>query len=192
MSVTSEAINAVANRRANSLTAIVRSELERMILSGELKSGQRLIEQQLASQLDVSRGPVREALRALERAGLVTGVDNLGMFVRQVGIEEAIEVILTELGKVATEPVADHELERSKEWLIGSQTMRQQRNMSQAMEYGVHEVLGFGYKLVDEAPKIIQRVTKEDIVTAAAGVFDKSKAVFVKLVPELEEEVARD
>ena len=92
MTITSEAINAVANRRASSLTAIVQSELERMILSGELEPGQRLNEQQLASQLGVSRGPVREALRVLERAGLVTGVANLGMFVRQVGIEEAVEM----------------------------------------------------------------------------------------------------
>ncbi len=46
----------------------------------------------MATQLGVSRGPVREALRSLERAGLVNGIANLGMFVRQVGIEEAIEM----------------------------------------------------------------------------------------------------
>jgi DNA-binding GntR family transcriptional regulator len=40
----------------------------------------------------VSRGPVREALRALERAGLVNGVPNVGMFVRQVGLHEAVEL----------------------------------------------------------------------------------------------------
>jgi DNA-binding GntR family transcriptional regulator len=92
MKVASEAIGAVASRRASSLTAIVQSELERMIISGDLASGQRLNEQHLAVQLRVSRGPIREALRALERAGLVTGVANLGMFVRQVGVDEAVEM----------------------------------------------------------------------------------------------------
>jgi DNA-binding GntR family transcriptional regulator len=63
-----------------------------MILSGELGSGQRLNEQHLATQFGVSRGPVREALRALERASYVTSIPNLGMFVRQIGIEEALEL----------------------------------------------------------------------------------------------------
>lgn len=92
MKVASDAIGAVASRRSSSLTSIVQTELERMIVAGELEAGQRLNEQQLASQLGVSRGPVREALRSLERAGLVTGVANLGMFVRQVGVEEALEL----------------------------------------------------------------------------------------------------
>jgi DNA-binding GntR family transcriptional regulator len=92
MKVDSDAVGAVAKRRAGSLTAIVQAEIERMIISGGLETGQRLNEQQLAVQLGVSRGPVREALRALERAGLVNGVANLGMFVRHVGIEEAVEL----------------------------------------------------------------------------------------------------
>jgi DNA-binding GntR family transcriptional regulator len=92
MKVASEAIGAVASRRATSLAAIVQGEIERMIVAGELEAGQRLNEQHLATQLGVSRGPVREALRSLERAGLVNGIANLGMFVRQVGIEEAIEM----------------------------------------------------------------------------------------------------
>lgn len=92
MKVASDAIGAVASRRARSLTVIVRDEIERMIVSGDLEAGQRLNEQQLAVQLGVSRGPVREALRALERGGLVTGIANLGMFVRHLGIGEAIEL----------------------------------------------------------------------------------------------------
>ncbi len=92
MNVGSDAIGAVASRKASSLREIVQSEVERMILDGDLAAGERLNEQKLASQLGVSRGPVREALRALERSGLVTGVVNLGVFVRQVGVEEAVEI----------------------------------------------------------------------------------------------------
>jgi DNA-binding GntR family transcriptional regulator len=86
------ALAAIELRRTQSLTAIVTKELERMILSGELKAGERLNEQVLASRLGVSRGPVREATRALERAGLVTVIANQGVFVRQIGFEEAIEI----------------------------------------------------------------------------------------------------
>lgn len=63
-----------------------------MILSGEIKAGERLNEQVLATRLGVSRGPVREATRALERAGLVTVMVNQGVFVRQIGFDEAIEI----------------------------------------------------------------------------------------------------
>lgn len=92
MSEGSDAVAAIALRRTQSLTAIVHKELERMILSGELKAGERLNEQLLASRLGVSRGPVREAIRTLERAGLVTGIVNYGVFVRQIGVEEAMEL----------------------------------------------------------------------------------------------------
>jgi DNA-binding GntR family transcriptional regulator len=87
-----EALVAIEFRRTQSLTAIVARELERLILGGELKAGERLNEQAIATRLGVSRGPVREATRALERAGLVTVIANQGVFVRQVGFEEAIEI----------------------------------------------------------------------------------------------------
>lgn len=100
------------------------------------------------------------------------------------GIDEALEVILAELERVAKEPVTDEELRRSKEWLAGSQTMKLQRNISQAVEYGTYEALGFGYGVVDEIAGIIRAVTKERIQKAAAAVFDREKAVRVRLVPE--------
>ena len=85
-------LEAISHRRAQSLTALVRDELERCILSGEIGAGERLNELSLATRLGVSRGPVREAVRLLERDGLVTSVVNQGAFVRQVSIEEASEL----------------------------------------------------------------------------------------------------
>jgi DNA-binding GntR family transcriptional regulator len=87
-----DAIAAIAHRRSHSLTAIVQRELERMILGGELRAGERLNEQALATQLGVSRGPIREATRALERAGLLSAIVNQGVFVRQLSREEASEI----------------------------------------------------------------------------------------------------
>ena len=46
--------------------------LRTSFLSGELRPGDRLVETHLAEQLQVSRTPIREALRQLQREGLVT------------------------------------------------------------------------------------------------------------------------
>ena len=51
--------------QTSSLTSVVQSELERMILSGELEPGAKLTEMALAARLGVSRGPLREAFRML-------------------------------------------------------------------------------------------------------------------------------
>lgn len=86
------AADAIAQRRSVSLTSIVQKELESMILSGRVKSGERLNEQQLAKQLGVSRGPVREAVMALESAGLLESSANRGSFVREVSLDELLEL----------------------------------------------------------------------------------------------------
>ena len=53
------------------LREVVAGQLRSMILGGELKPGQRLVEGQLAERLGVSRNPVREAMRSLEATGLI-------------------------------------------------------------------------------------------------------------------------
>jgi len=82
----------VAEFRAHTLTGVVQHEIERMILSGELKPGQRLNEKAVADKLAVSRGPVREACRALAELGLVYLVPNRGVFIKRVTRDDAIEV----------------------------------------------------------------------------------------------------
>jgi DNA-binding GntR family transcriptional regulator len=77
--------------RASSLGSRIRAELERMILDGTLAPGERLNEVALARRLGVSRGPVREAARSLERLGLVTVILNRGAFVRTVPLDEALD-----------------------------------------------------------------------------------------------------
>ena len=78
--------------QSHSLTTLVQRELERRILAGELEPGDKLAEEDIASDLNVSRGPVREAFRALEQAGLVRTEKNRGVFVRQVSVSDADEI----------------------------------------------------------------------------------------------------
>jgi DNA-binding GntR family transcriptional regulator len=59
----------------------VREELQRRILSGESKPGERLTQQNLAKELGVAQGTVRESLFELEWLGLVESVERLGVFV---------------------------------------------------------------------------------------------------------------
>lgn len=82
----------IALLQSSSLTSVVQGELERMILSGELAPGEKLTEMTLATRLGVSRGPLREAFRMLEEAGLVRTEKNRGVFVRDIPIDEAIEI----------------------------------------------------------------------------------------------------
>jgi DNA-binding GntR family transcriptional regulator len=80
------------NRRAETLSSLVAEELERMIIGGELQAGDRINESALAQAFSVSRGPIREACRSLEKGNLVRVVTNRGVFVREMGVAEATEI----------------------------------------------------------------------------------------------------
>jgi phosphonate utilization transcriptional regulator len=109
--------SAIALLRRHSLTSLVQQELERRILAGDILPGDKLNESDVAAELDVSRGPVREAFRALEQAGLVVTEKNRGVFVRQVSLQEADEIYevragLDELiGRLAAERATGREIE---------------------------------------------------------------------------------
>ncbi|WP_166459533.1 GntR family transcriptional regulator [Amycolatopsis pithecellobii] len=62
--------------RAGSLVETVREQLRHAILSGELPPGEAVRDSVLAARMEVSRAPVREALRALEQSGLVVKKPN--------------------------------------------------------------------------------------------------------------------
>lgn len=71
---------------------LMQEEIERLIMTGELAVGARVNESELAQRFNTSRGPIREALRALEEAGLVRNEKNRGVFVREIAFEEADEI----------------------------------------------------------------------------------------------------
>jgi len=75
--------------KRQSLPTLVLEELELMIRDGRLKPGDPLRETSLSSQLGVSRGPIREAFRALAEKGLVRVEKNRGVFVRAITPHEA-------------------------------------------------------------------------------------------------------
>ena len=75
------------------LRDVVFENLRSAILEGKLKSGQRLMEVQLAEQLGVSRTPVREAIRKLELEGLVVMLPRKGAYVANISVKDLMDVL---------------------------------------------------------------------------------------------------
>lgn len=67
-------------------------KLKLMILHGEVRRGEPLVERSIADLLGVSRTPVRETIRQLEKEGLVRIVEGKGAFVADYTIEDVIEI----------------------------------------------------------------------------------------------------
>jgi DNA-binding GntR family transcriptional regulator len=82
----------VGRKSEKPLVEKIRFHLEEQIIAGRLKPRQRLVEEEIAGEMSVSRSPVREALRALEREGLVTLTPGRGACVADLTPEEVDDV----------------------------------------------------------------------------------------------------
>src|ERR1700678_1450850 len=63
-------------------------QIRQAIVEGRYRPGQRLIEQRVAGELDLSRTPIREALRMLDAEGLVITEPNRGAIVRPIAAND--------------------------------------------------------------------------------------------------------
>ncbi len=71
--------------------------IEKQILSGAIKPGERLVETELAVSLGTSKSPVREALKKLEGEGIVNLIPRKGYFVRDIdrkSIEDFVDIMI--------------------------------------------------------------------------------------------------
>lgn len=84
-------------------TQFAAEQIRKAIIAGKFKPGDRLVEQQLTDMLNVSRHPVREALRLLAREGFVEIQRNKGASVSAVDADSVIDVynLRMALGKLA-------------------------------------------------------------------------------------------
>ena len=95
--------------------------IRKAIFDGELELGQRLVETELAEQLGVSRGPIREALRQLANEGLVVINVHRGTFVAKPTADDVKEIytlreVLETLAlRRVTESVTDEEIQSLEE-----------------------------------------------------------------------------
>jgi len=77
-----------------SVTDLATGELRRRIVTGVLPMGQHLHEQPLADEIGVGRAALREALRTLERDGLVVHVPRAGSRVVQLTLSSAHQIVV--------------------------------------------------------------------------------------------------
>ena len=128
----------IAILQSQSLTTLVQRELEMRIVSGGLLPGARLNEIELAGEFNVSRGPLREAFRALEQAGLLRTEKNRGVFVRAISLEEADEIY-------ALRAVLDEYVGRLLAANITAQGVRELRALIEATAIQIRS--GLAYRL---------------------------------------------
>jgi DNA-binding GntR family transcriptional regulator len=69
----------------------VREDVRKLILSGDLKPGTRLTQQQLAKRFGVAQSVIRESLLELQFTGLVESIDNLGIFVSELDTQKLLQ-----------------------------------------------------------------------------------------------------
>ena len=86
------ALRSIELLRDASLPRLLASQLEALIVGGELAPGERVNELSIARNFGISRGPLREALGTLTAQGLLVQHKNRGTFVRQVDASEAEEI----------------------------------------------------------------------------------------------------
>ncbi len=77
-----------------STPALIADRLRSEILEGRFPPHTQLAEVELARQLQVSRGPIREAMQRLIQEGLLRAERNRGVFVVELGLDDARDVYL--------------------------------------------------------------------------------------------------
>jgi DNA-binding GntR family transcriptional regulator len=71
---------------------VIYDHLREAVFNGELKPGDRLVESELGDRMNVSRTPIREALRKLEMEGIVEYLPRKGVVVKGFSREDIIEI----------------------------------------------------------------------------------------------------
>ncbi|MEG0775148.1 GntR family transcriptional regulator [Clostridium sp.] len=71
---------------------IVYESLKNTIISGKIPVGERIVEKEYAERLNISRTPIREALRALEVEELVEYKPRLGVVVKRITMDDVFEI----------------------------------------------------------------------------------------------------
>ncbi|MCC6203580.1 MAG: GntR family transcriptional regulator [Hyphomicrobiales bacterium] len=112
--------------------------IEDQIIFGDLQPNTRLVEEEIVQRYNVSRSPVREALRALEQEGLAIRESRRGVWVSPLALEDLEEVYTCRivLEGLATELAAQNHSERDLEAIKSTfATLETTRNANDMREF---------------------------------------------------------
>jgi DNA-binding GntR family transcriptional regulator len=165
-----------------SRTVAVLEAIKHAILVGELRPGRPLVETDLAAVLGVSKTPVREALKTLAGAGLVTNHPYKGAVVRVVDDEQARHIydlrVLLEPEALKRAVTAGHEWRKAHEALGRANASKDQAERSLANRDFHHELyVGCGNPLLvrmlddlrDQTALVSATAWRHDHATGEAG-----------------------
>jgi DNA-binding GntR family transcriptional regulator len=137
-------VNRPGPRLRPNLADDIATELREQIVGGSLPPGTRLLELRLAERFGTSQGPVREALRLLERDGLVTHVRRRGVYVRELSVTDldeiyslraALEAFAARRAALRITPAGLRTLERLLERMAKAATGELKRGIRIAIEF---------------------------------------------------------
>lgn len=131
------------------ISGVLYSQLQKDILTGKLRAGQKLTEQELCKEYKVSRTPIREALRQLETDGLVENILNRGAFV--IGMSDQDYEDMFDLRKIyemqavrwAIMRITEEEMDRLEETFefMEFYTLRKDIDKMLTINTGFHQVI---------------------------------------------------
>ena len=131
-----------------SLMSVVLDAIRRRILTGEFRPGQKINESEIAIHMGISRSPVREAFRVLERDGLIATIPRKGSYITDISLNDLNE--LFEIRKMLECYALDCIKKRAKESPENIQSMIGELDRSLTKKYDLFSVVsGFHYNLVE-------------------------------------------
>ena len=131
-----------APRKKNqvSLNQKAYAEIRRRILDGELIAESPLSEYQLAEELQLSRTPVREAVKRLEREGLVQAIPNRGTFVSKLTSKDISEIYQVReqlegfAAHIAAETMSDEAIEKLEKEISVLKTLASESRLVEVVD----------------------------------------------------------
>jgi len=131
-----------------SLMTVVLDNIRRRILTGEFRPAQKINESEIAVNLGISRSPVREAFRILERDGLITTLPRKGSYITDISLKDLEE--LFEVRKILECYALDCIKKRAKKSPEKIQSMMKEFDRNLLKKHDPLSVIsGFHYNLVE-------------------------------------------
>ena len=160
----------------------VADRIRQLILEGHLKPGQRILQDDFASKLGVSRTPLREALHRLESEGLITMSAHRGASVAQFSIDDlqgiyAVRIALEgHAAFLAARRATPEEVDALETQLRKMEPVLKNGNRAKLLELNRNFHLGI-YKTAKE-PRLF------DLITNYFDLADVYRHLYVTLAPD--------
>jgi zinc protease len=112
-------------------------------------------------------------------ANLMPGPFIVSLQTRNEAANQAITGVVTELNRIREAPVMDQELSEAKAYLIGSFPLRVDTTSKLAEVLSLVELYGLGLDYFSRYPKLIEQVTKEDVLRVAKQYLNPARYALV-------------